>query len=160
MTDVTTTSPLVPPPARRVLDIFFVQAGWKTSVGEAIEANLEHAIDLLRDHRVYILNEAQARDYLKLHYSLVAAVPILVVIDRDAARRQVKTGYGFRLCLGMVRNPEVAVSLFKWGVQMALMKHTDHMTQAVRKSGHRESFEGLIDLLGEGTTHLVEFGAA
>lgn len=146
-------------PPRRALDIFYVPACWHTSVSEAVEANLPTAASFLKHHHLYVLSEAQTRDYLKLHYSLVGSVPILIVIDREAARKKLATGYGFRLCLGVVRNPDTAVSLMKWAVQMALMSSTDHMTKAVRQSGHRESFEGMIHLLGEGTSHLVEFGA-
>lgn len=147
-------------PPQRVLDVFYIRAGWQTAVSRAIEENLPAVASLLRDHRFHVLNQDQVHDYLKLHYSLVAAVPILVVIDRAAAKRQLATGFGFRLCFGVVKNPETAVALLKWGVQMALMSRAELMTKAVRESGHRETFEGLIDLIGEGTAHLVEFGAA
>lgn len=147
-------------PPQRVLDIFYIRAGWQTAVSNAIESNLPAVASLLRDHRFYVLNEDQTREYLKLHYCLVSAVPIMVVIDRAAAKRNLPTGFGFRLCFGVVKNPETAVALLKWGVQMALMSRAEVMTKAVRESGHRETFEGLIDLIGEGTAHLVEFGAA
>lgn len=144
---------------RRVLDVFFVPSSWKTAVSEAVESNLPIATEMLRDHRFYILNETQSREYQKQHFSLVPAVPILVVVDREAATLNLKTGYGFRLCLGVVKNPETAVSLFKWGIQLALMPRTERITRAVSETGHRETFEGLINLLGNGTSHLVEFGA-
>ncbi len=147
-------------PPKRVLDVFYIRAGWQNAVSNAIESNLPVVASLLRDHRFYVLNEDQVHDYLKLHYCLVTAVPILVVIDRDAARRNLAGGFGFRLCFGVVKAPETAVALLKWGVELALMSRADLMTNAVRQSGHRETFEGLIDLIGEGTSHLVEFGAA
>jgi hypothetical protein len=152
------TAPLGTP--RRQLDIFFIPSMWKTEVSEAVEANLPIVSEMLQNHRFHILNEEQSRDYQKQHFSLVSAVPILIVIDREAAKLNLKTGYGFRLCLGVVKNPETAVSLLKWGVQLALMPRVDHITKAVRETGHRETFEGMINLLGEGTSHLVEFGAA
>lgn len=155
-----TVAPPKSRPAGRTLDVFYIRSGWQTAVGCAIEDNLPIVASLLRDHRFYVLNETQAHDYLKLHFSLVSAVPILVVVDREAAKQGLTTGFGFRLCLGVVKNPETAVSLLKWGVQMALMSRAEQMTKAIRESGHRETFEGLIDLLGEGTSHLVEFGAA
>lgn len=144
---------------QRVLDVFFVPSTWKTAVSEAVEANLPIAAEMLNNHRFHILNEEQAHEYQKQHFSLVSAVPILIVVDREAASLNLKTGYGFRLCLGVMKNPETAVSLFKWGIQLALMPRIERITKAVRETGHRESFEGLINLLGEGTSHLVEFGA-
>lgn len=146
--------------SRRVLDVFYIRSGWKTAVCNAVEDNLAEVASLLRQHRFYVLNEQQVCEYLRLHSILVSAVPILVVIDPEAAKQRLQTGYGFRLCLGVVKNPEVAVSLLKWGVQMALMSRADLMTKSVRESGHRETFVGMIDLLGEGTSHLVEFGVA
>ena len=143
-----------------MLDVFYIRAGWQTPVSNAIENNLPVVASLLREHRFHVLNEDQAHDYLKLHYSLVSAVPIMVVIDRAAAQRNLATGFGFRLCFGVVKNPDTALALLKWGVQMALMSRAELMTDAVRKSGHRETFVGLIDLIGEGTSLLVEFGAA
>ncbi len=160
MSDATATPLLESNPPQRVLDVFYIRAGWQSAVSKAIESNLPVVASLLRDHRFYVLNEDQAHDYLKLHYSLVAAVPIMVVIDRGAAQRNLAAGFGFRLCFGVVKDPETAVALLKWGVQMALMSRAELMTKAVRESGHRETFEGLIDLIGEGTAHLVEFGAA
>ncbi|MDB5337573.1 MAG: hypothetical protein JWN70_3192 [Planctomycetaceae bacterium] len=159
MADAPATPPLESNPPQRVLDVFYIRAGWQTAVSKAIEDNLPAVASLLRDHRFYVLNEDQTHDYLKLRYGMVSAVPIMVVLDRAAAKRNLQTGFGFRLCFGVVRNPETAVALLKWGVQMALMSRAELMTKAVRESGHRQTFEGLIDLIGEGTANLVEFGA-
>jgi hypothetical protein len=141
---------------RRAFDVFYIRSGWRTAVSEAVEANMPEVASMLRDHRLFVLNEQQVRDYVKLHPTLVASVPILMVIDRVAASQNLKTGYGFRLCLGVIKNPETAVSLLKWGVQLALMSRADLITRAVRKSGHKESLAGMIELLGEGTSHLTE----
>lgn len=141
---------------RRAFDVFYIRSGWRTAVSDAVEANMPEVASMLREHRLFVLSEQQVREYVKLHPTLVASVPIMMVIDRTAAQQNLKTGFGFRLCLGVVKNPETAVSLLKWGVQLALLSRADLMTNAVRKSAHKESFAGIIELLGEGTSHLTE----
>src|SRR5262249_19507525 len=143
---------------RHVLDVFFIRAGWQNSVTRAVEENLPAVAELLKEHRFYVLDPSQVLDFLKHHYSAVALLPLLMVIDREALRVHSPSGFGYRLCLGMIKHPDTAISLLKWGVQVALMSRTDLMTKTVRESGHRESFEGLIHLLGEGTSHFIDFG--
>ena len=121
----------------RAFDVFYIRSGWRTAVSEAVEANMPEVASMLREHRLFVLSEQQVREYVKLHPTLVASVPIMMVIDRAAAKQKLTTGFGFRLCLGVIKNPETAVSLLKWGVQLALLSRADLMTNAVRKSARQ-----------------------
>ena len=91
------------------------------------------------------------------HPSLVGADPILIVLDREAARQKNPKGFGFRLCLGHMRNPEAAISMLKWAIQLSMASNGPQMSTIVKESGHRQTIQGTIELIGEGTAHLLEF---
>jgi len=140
-----------------VLDVFYINSGWNTAITRAVEENLPLLSNFLKDHRLYVLKREQAQSYMLRHPVVVGADPVLLVVDRESAKITPDRGYGFRLCLGHVRQPEAAVSMMKWAVQVALTANGAEMCGIVRQSAHRESFEGTIELLGEGTGHLLEF---
>ena len=87
---------------------------------------------------------------------MVGSDPVLLFLDRKAAIQNTPGGCGFRLSLGHVRNPEVAISMLKWAVQLTMTASTAEMSKMIRKSGHRESFQGIVELIGE-SAHLLEF---
>ena len=91
------------------------------------------------------------------HPSLVGADPILIVLDREAVKQKTSKGYGFRLCLGHMRNPEAALSMLKWAIQLSMASNGPDMASIVRESGHRQTIQGTIELIGEGSAHLLEF---
>ena len=142
---------------RRVLDVFLVDSGWSNEVGNAIRENLPVFAGYLQGQRFYVLNEAQSLEFIRRHPALVGADPILVVLDRESARRRNPKGYGFRLCLGHMRNPEGAISMLKWAIQLSMASNGPEMATIVRESGHRQTIQGTIELIGEGSAHLLEF---
>lgn len=143
--------------SHRILDVFLVDSGWNNDVGKAVRENLPVFADYLHGQRFYVLSEEQSLDFIKKHPSLVGADPILIVLDREAAKQKNPKGYGFRLCLGHMRNPEAAISMLKWAIQLSMAATGPQMCTIVRESGHRQTIQGTIELIGEGTTHLLEF---
>ena len=141
----------------RVLDVFLVDSGWNNEVGKAVRENLPVFADYLHGQRFYILTEEQSLGFIRKHPSLVGADPILIVLDREASRQKNPKGYGFRLCLGHMRNPEAAISMLKWAIQLSMASNGPQMSTIVRESGHRQTIQGTIELIGEGTAHLLEF---
>ena len=87
---------------------------------------------------------------------MVGADPILMVVDRHAAAQH-GARVGFRLCLGHVKRPDVAVSMLKWAMQLTMTASIVEMTKMVEQSGHRKTLQGVIELVGEGSAHLLEF---
>jgi hypothetical protein len=142
---------------RRVLDVFLVDSGWNNEVGKAVRENLPVFADYLHGQRFYVLSEEQSLDFIRRHPSLVGADPILIVLDREAAQQNNPKGFGFRLCLGHMRNPEAAISMLKWAIQLSMATNGPEMATIVKESGHRQTIQGTIELIGEGTAHLLEF---
>jgi hypothetical protein len=162
-----TPAPATPAPASaashghkvqpRVLDVFLLDSGWNNPVRAAVHENIPAIASYLKGHRFFVLNPEQSLNFIKRHPGLVGADPLLLVLDREAAAKKSPAGCGFRLSLGHVRQPEVAISMLKWAVQLTMTASTMEMTNMVRKSGHRETLQGVIELVGEGSAHLLEF---
>ena len=146
-----------PSKSRRILDVFLVDSGWNNEVANAVRENLPVFDGYLRGQRFYVLNEEQSLAFIKKHPALVGADPILIVLDREAALLKTSKGYGFRLCLGHMRNPEAALSMLKWAIQLSMAANGPEMASIVKESGHRQTIQGTIELLGEGSAHLLEF---
>lgn len=141
----------------RVLDVFLVDSGWNNEVGNAVRENLPIFAGYLKGQRFYVLTKDQSLNFIRRHPSLVGADPILIVLDREAVKQATSKGYGFRLCLGYMRNPEAALSMLKWAIQLSMASNGPEMASIVRESGHRQTIQGTIELIGEGSAHLLEF---
>lgn len=141
--------------ATRVLDVFLVDSGWNTPVCAAVHENLPAINAFLKGHRFFVLTPEQSVQFVRRHPGMVGADPVLLVLDRNASRS--KGDCGFRLCLGHVRQPEVAVAMLKWAIQLTMTASSAEMATIIRKSAHRETLQGAIELIGEGSTHLLEF---
>ena len=142
---------------RKILDVFLVDSGWNNEVGKAVRENLPIFAGYLEGQRFFVLNETQSLNFIKRHPALVGADPILIVLDREAAKEHNPKGYGFRLCLGHMRNPDAAISMMKWAIQLSMASNGVQMATIVKESGHRQTIQGTIELLGEGSAHLLEF---
>ena len=154
----TVANGVAPTPKReRVLDVFLVDSGWNDIVGNAVRENLPVFAGYLKGQRFYVLTKDQSLKFIMRHPSLVGADPILIVLDREAVKQKTSKGYGFRLCLGHMRNPEAALSMLKWAIQLSMASNGPDMASIVRESGHRQTIQGTIELIGEGSAHLLEF---
>lgn len=142
---------------KRVLDVFLVDSGWNNPVCSAVHENIPAVASFLTGHRFFVMSHEQSRNFLQKHPALVGADPILLVLDRKSATQKNPAGCGFRLCLGHVKQPEVAISMLKWAVQLTMTASTAEMSACVKKSGNRETLQGVIELMGEGSAHLLEF---
>jgi hypothetical protein len=143
---------------KRVLDVFFVDSGWNSPVCSAVRENLPAVAEYLHGHRFYTMTPEQSTMFIRHHPALIGEDPMLVVLDRVAAGEKIPNrSYGFRLSMGSVRNPETAVSMMKWAVQLAVTANTAEMAKIISKSAHRETLQGVIEMMGEGSTHLIEF---
>lgn len=142
---------------RRVLDVFLIDSGWNNEVGKAVRDNLPIFASYLEGQRFFVLNETQSLAFIKRHPSLVGADPILIVLDRQAVKERNSKGFGFRLCLGHMRNPDGAISMMKWAIQLSMASNGTQMATIIKQSGHRQSLQGTIELIGEGSAHLLEF---
>jgi hypothetical protein len=149
--------PVSPVQLTRVFDVFLVDSGWNNPVCSAIRENLPAVAEYLKGHRFFVMNPDQSMYFIRRHPALVGADPMLLVLDRSMADNKNAKSCGFRLCLGYVRQPEAAVSMLKWAVQLTMTAGASEMANIISKSAHRETLQGVVELIGEGSTHLLEF---
>jgi hypothetical protein len=142
----------------RVLDVFFIDSGWNNPVCTAVRENLPAVAEYLQGHRFFVMTPQQSMSFIRRHPALIGEDPILLVLDRAAAvNKNSSNSCGFRLSLGSVRNPEAAVSMLKWAIQLTMTANSAEMANIISKSAHRETLQGVIELMGEGSSHLIEF---
>lgn len=143
-------------PKPRSLDVFLIDSGWNTPVCTAVRENIPTMAAYLKQQRFFVLDQEQSLSYIRNHPAMVGADPILMVVDRHAAAQN-GARVGFRLCLGHVKRADVAVSMLKWAMQLTMTASIVEMTKIVEQSGHRKTLQGVIELVGEGSAHLLEF---
>lgn len=146
----------IPPIKPRSLEVYLIDSRWDTPVGAAVRSNIPAMAAYLKGQQFFVLTLQQSLAFLQKNPSLVGADPVLMVLDRRSAHQDQPTDCGFRLCLGHVKQPEVAVSMLKWAIQLTMTASAAEMLSLVRKSGQRQSVQGVIELMGE-STHLLEF---
>lgn len=153
--------PSVPPAAaskKRVLDVFYIDSGWNNPVCAAVRENLPAMAEYLHEHRFFVMSPQQSMEFIRRHPGLIGEDPIVLVLDRTAAGEKTPNrSCGFRLSLGCVKSPESAVAMLKWAVQLTVTANTAEMADIISKSAHRETVQGVIELMGEGSSHLIEF---
>jgi hypothetical protein len=148
----------IPTPTKthRALDVFLIDSGWNNPICSAVRENLPAVAGYLKGHRFFVMTKEKSLDFIHRHPTFIGADPILMVLDPNAAVKKDAAGCGFRLSLGHVRNAEVAISMLKWAMQLTMAASMTEMATLVRKSGHRETFQGVVELVGE-SAHLLEF---
>jgi len=149
--------PAAVPRQARSLDVFLIDSGWNTPVCTAVHENIPTMAAYLKGQRFFVLNQEQSLNYIRSHPAMTGADPILMVVDRHAATKSGATRIGFRLCLGHVKHPHVAISMLQWAMQLTMTASTLEMTKMVEQSGHRNTVQGVIEIMGEGSAHLLEF---
>jgi len=147
----------IPGTDRRVLDLFFVDSGWNNKVGSALRENLPVFAQYLHGQRFHIMNQQQSLEFIRLHPALVGADPILIVLDRESCEQKNPGGFGFRMCLGHLQNPDAAISMLKWAVQLSMAANSTQMATMVKQSAHRQTIQGTIELMSGAHNHHLEF---
>jgi hypothetical protein len=140
-------------------DVFLIDSGWNTAIAQAVQDNLELLKHYLERHNFYVLTKEQSLTLLKQNPLFIGADPILLVIDPDGYATGRKTGFGFRLNLGILKNPDAAISLVKWVLQVV----SDHWTSqdiaaTVRKASHKEGVQGTMEIIVETSSSLLVEG--
>ena len=143
----------------KCFDIFLIDSGWNTAIAEAVNSNLELIKQYLSRHNFYVLSREQSLALLKQNPVFIGSDPMLMVIDPEGYAEGREKGYGFRLNLGILRDPEGAISLLKWVLQVV----SDHWTSkdvaaTVRKASHKEGVQGTIEIIVETSSSLLAEG--
>ncbi len=106
---------------------------------------------------MYILSQEQSFELIKNSPHLIGHDPIILVYDHYAHPDRKTCGYrGFRLNLGLIKQPEQALARLQEFLRfVAINRDAEHLQTVVRRELYREGFDGLIKILRETSTELI-----
>lgn len=148
-------------PTKR-FDIFIADIGWHSPVCELFRENLKSWQSYHPSSTVYVLSHDQCQQMFHRHPSMIGNEPSVIILDREARAAKRKSGFGFKLNLGLVRDAAAANNLLKWVLAvLAEQKPGSDITEPIRTVIHKEGLRGTIDILadiahspvGEAMTH-------
>jgi len=140
--------------------IFLVDTGWNAPVSRAVRAQIRSLFELGCYHEhdsLYELSPQQSSIILGHDPELIGCDPTLIVYDLYDSSHSGPGGYkGFRLNLGLIRQPEQALARLQEFVRfMAVNRCAEHLDREVRRELHREGAEGIVKLLRETSLELL-----
>jgi hypothetical protein len=144
------------PKAKR-FDFFLIDTGWNSAVSEAVLEHLKPLMRIETKESIYIRSQEQSFQILKAAPRLIGHDPIILVYDHYAHPDRKTCGYrGFRLNLGLIKQPEQALARLQEFLRfVAINRDAMHLQTALRKELYREGFDGLIKILRETSTELI-----
>lgn len=145
----TTSQPMAAHEAR--FHIFLVDTGWNAPVSKAVRHQLPLIYQYQRQDTLYILSHEQSVQALKNAPYLIGKDPTILVYDRFSPHGAKDGNYrGFRLNLGLMRNPEQALARLQEFVRFCAEHRMAVCLEAdVRREMHREGIDGAMKILGE-----------
>ncbi len=151
------TEAALEPDAQR-FNFFLIDTGWNEAISHKIQ---KHFPRLLHQHNpmdsLYVLTPEQSVEVLRHAPYEIGHDPIILVYDLYApACKKAKNYQGFRLALGLIRHPDQAMArLQEFFRFLVTHRHSTQLDRDIRRSLHREGFEGMIKILRESTTEVL-----
>ena len=148
---------LLEPDTQR-FNFFLIDTGWNEAISKLVH---KHFPKLLHHHNpkdaLFILTPEQSVEVLRHAPYEIGHDPIILVYDLYAPKdKAVKNYKGFRLALGMIRHPEQAMARLQEFFRFIVVhRHSARLDREIRRSLHREGFEGMIKILRESTTEVL-----
>jgi hypothetical protein len=144
-------------PDMKRFDIFLVDTGWNSAVAKMVRSQLPILYEYQKQDTLYILTPEQSVQMLKKAPEAIGHDPIIVVYDLYVEHPGEATNYrGFRLNLGLIRNPEQALARLKEFLRFVACHRTARCLQSeIRRELHREGFRGMVKILREASTELL-----
>jgi hypothetical protein len=139
--------------------LFLVDTGWNVPVSKAVRHQLPLIYRYQKQDTLYILTHEQSVEALKKSPNLIGHDPTIMVFDLYLPPGQPETGTyrGFRLNLGLMRNPEQALARLQEFVRFVAEHRTaQKLDLEVRREMHREGVDGLVKILRGGLEAGIE----
>jgi hypothetical protein len=144
------------PNAKR-FDFFLIDTRWNCAVSDAVLSHLKPLMSIETKEAIYILSQEQSFQIIKGAPHLIGHDPIILVYDHYAHPDRKTRGYrGFRLNLGLIKQPEQALARLQEFLRfVAINRDAEHLQTVVSRELYREGFDGLIKILRETSTELI-----
>jgi hypothetical protein len=141
--------------------IFLIDTGWNRPVSKVLRSQFPLFRAYHPKDPLYILTQEQSIRVLQRAPELIGFDPIIVVYDlrspAHAKGEDVENYRGFRLNLGLFKNPEQALQRLQHFVRfIAVNRTSDSLISEVRREMHKEGLENLIKIMGEASEASIE----
>ena len=146
-----------PDPNAKRFDIFLIDSCWNNDVSNVVRARLKTLYEHNLQDSLYILTEQQSIAVLRNAPEAIGHDPIIVVYDLFVSKAHKSSRYrGFRLNLGLIKNPEQALSRLQEFVRfVAMNRRAIHLESEIRKELHREGLDGMVKIFREASLELL-----
>jgi hypothetical protein len=147
-----------PGPGEKRFHVFLIDTGWNGPVSKAVRQHLPLIYQFQSQDSLYLLSHEQSVEILKRAPELIGHDPTILVYDLYGSGRKESRNYrGFRLNLGLMRNPEQALARLQEFVRFALShRSAECLDREVRREMHREGVDGVVKILREGLEASIE----
>ena len=141
--------------------IFLIDTGWNRPISEALRSQFPLFRSYQPKDALYILTQEQSVRVLKSAPDHIGLDPIILVYDLHAPAgakgEHVGKYRGFRLNLGLFRNPQQALQRLQHFVRfIATHRTSDRLLADVRREMHQEGLENLVKIIGEASEASLE----
>ncbi len=151
--------PLTPETPR--FHVFLIDSGWNGPVSKVLHEHIPVFHQYHPQDPVYILSKEQSIKILKQAPEHIGRDPMVVVYDiyrPSTHKTKEKANYhGFRLNLGIIKNPEQAlVKVQEFLKFVATHRTADCLSCEVERELHREGLSNMVKLLREASEASLE----
>lgn len=148
-------APLTPDMKR--FDVFLIDTGWNAPISRKVREQLPLIHEYQSQDSLYLLTVDQSVRILKHAPEAIGHDPIILVYDQYATHRDHHSRYrGFRLSLGLFRQPEQAMARLQEFLRFVATHRTAaRLDREIRRELHREGFDGMVRVLREASVELA-----
>jgi hypothetical protein len=138
-------------------DIFLIDTGWNEPISKVVRSHLRMLAKYKMKDDLYELTPEQSAEIIKRDPTLIGRDPTIIFYDRYGPTRAKGGTYrGFRLNLGLMRQPQQALLRLQEIVRFVVIHHADEdLHREIRRELHREGFEGFMKLFREASLELL-----
>jgi hypothetical protein len=138
-------------------DIFLIDTGWNEPISKVVRSQLRMLAKYKMKDDLYELTPEQSAEIIKHDPRLIGRDPTIIFYDRyGPATAKVGTYRGFRLNLGLMRQPQQALFRLQEMIRFVAIHHTDEdLHSEIRRELHREGFDGLMKLFRDASFELL-----
>jgi hypothetical protein len=151
--------PLTPETPR--FHIFLIDTGWNGPVSKVLHEHVPLFHQYHPQDPLYILTKEQSIKILRRAPELIGRDPMIVVYDtyhpKKKQSKEKANYHGFRLNLGIIKNPEQAlVKLQEFLKFVAMHRTAECLSDEVEHELHREGISNMVKLLREASEASLE----
>jgi hypothetical protein len=135
---------------------FVIDTAWNGPVSKAVRAHLPLMARFMKEDPLFVLTPEMSVEVLRQAPELIGHDPMILVYDLVKPPGRARTYHGFRLNLGLMRNPEQALARFQEFVRFLSCHRCNlDLDLAIRHQLHKQGFQGMVKILREATNELL-----